>query len=63
MAQNFNYEVKEAIPIISYQGLANYGPWATFTPLPILINKALLECKHPFIYVLAITAFMLQWHN
>lgn len=45
------------------QRSANYGPWTKSDPLPVFVNRILLEHSHTFVYVLSIAAFPRQWQS
>lgn len=45
------------------QEWANYGPLARSEPLPVFVNKDLLEHGQTTCLLLPVAAFLLLWHS
>lgn len=43
--------------------MANYGPWAKYSPLPIFLNKVLLEHGVAICLLISYGWFKLQWQS
>lgn len=47
-------------PFLVLNRSAKYSLWAKSGPLPISVNKVLLEHRHSFVYILSTAALILQ---
>lgn len=45
---------------LAHQEFANRGPWAKSCPLPVIVSNILLEQSHAHLFMLPVSAFMLE---